>query len=143
MGALGFTYKDYMAKSPFPSINRIADKDTAERVAEEMADALETFYLEAKELKVEKPDAYVAARVDKHLKAIRKESLADAMLVDEQSSTLGKLRRYRSLPARSRLGAVQVLEAMMRDNPDSYKTKEIDLKNVDHLEELIQIARGL
>ena len=143
LGALGFTYKDYMAKSPFPSINRIADKDTAERVAEEMADALETFYLEAKELKVEKPDAYVAARVDKHLKAIRKESLADAMLVDEQSSTLGKLRRYRSLPARSRLGAVQVLEAMMRDNPDSYKTKEIDLKNVDHLEELIQIARGL
>ena len=143
LGALGFTYKDYMAKSPFPSINIRADKDTAERVAEEMSSTLETFYQDAKDLKVEKPDAYVAAKVDLYLKSIRKESLAEAMITDEKSSILGKLRRYRSLPARSRLGAVQVLEAMMKQNPKSYKTDKIDLKNEDHLEELIGIARGM
>ena len=36
LGELGFSYKDFMSKSPFPSINRISDKQTAERVAEEM-----------------------------------------------------------------------------------------------------------
>jgi len=143
LGQLGFTYRDFMAKSPFPSINRIADKQTSERIAEEMPSFLMNMYEVAKEEKVEKPDAVVAGFVDLYLKNIRKESLAEAMLKDEGSNNLSYLRRYRSLPARTRLAVVQRFEAIIRNNPKDYPKGEIDYQNVNHLAVMLDMGRNM
>tara|TARA_R110000772_G_scaffold221851_1_gene332244 strand:+ start:1318 stop:5163 length:3846 start_codon:yes stop_codon:yes gene_type:complete len=143
LGQLGFTYKDFMSKSPYPSINRIADKQTAERVAEEMPSFLMNMYEVAEQEKVEKPDAVVAGFVDLYLKNIRKESLAEAMLKDEGSSNLAYLRRYRSLPARSRLAVVQRFEAIIRANPKEYPKGEIDYLDVNHLALMLDLGRNM
>jgi len=143
LGQLGFTYKDFMAKSPFPTINRRANTDTALRVAQEMPNALATFYQDARDMKVEKPDAVVAGFVDKYLKNIRRESLAEAMMADEGSDTMMYLRRYRSLPARSRIAVVQMMEAQMRNNPNLYGTTTIDYQNKEHLAEMLDMGRNM
>ena len=143
LGQLGFTYKDFMAKSPFPSINNIANKHTAERISEEMPEFLSSSYELAKLENVEKPDALVAGMIDGYLKNIRKEALAEALLKGEDGDTMMYLRRYRSLPARSRLAAIQRMEALIRKNPDRYPKGKIDLQNIDHLAELIALARHL
>jgi len=143
LGQLGFTYKDFMAKSPFPTINRRANTDTALRIAQEMPNALATFYQDARDMKVEKPDAVVAGFVDKYLKNIRRESLAEAMMADEGSDTMMYLRRYRSLPARSRIAVVQMMEAQMRNNPNLYGTTTIDYQNKEHLAEMLDMGRNM
>ena len=143
LGELGFSYKDFMSKSPFPSINRISDKQTAERVAEEMPSFLKNMYEIAEQEKVEKPDAVVAGFVDLYLKNIRRESLAEAMLKDEGSNDLAYLRRYRSLPARTRLAVVQRFEAIIRDNPRDYPKGKIDYQNVNHLALMLDLGRNM
>ena len=141
LGQLGFSYKDFMAKSPFPSLNNVANQHTALRLSEEMPEFLRSSYELAKLEKVKKPDAMVAGMVDGYMKNIRKEALAEAMLKGEDNNTMMYLRRYRSLPARSRLMAVQRFESIIRQNPNRYPTGKIDLNNVDHLAELIALAR--
>ena len=94
-------------------------------------------------MKVEKPDAVVAGFVDRYLKHIRRESLAEAMMADEGSDTMMYLRRYRSLPMRSRLAVVQMMEAQMRNNPNLYGTTTIDYQNKEHLAEMLEMGRNM
>tara|TARA_R100001369_G_scaffold83453_1_gene115688 strand:- start:95 stop:3934 length:3840 start_codon:yes stop_codon:yes gene_type:complete len=143
LGQLGFTYKDFMAKSPFPSINRAANRQTSERVAEEMPSFLKAMYELTKEEKIEKPDAVVAGFVDRYLKHIRKESLAEAMIKDEGSNVMSYIRRYRSLPARSRIAVVQRFEAIIRNNPKDYPKGAIDYLDVNHLATMLELGRNL
>lgn len=64
-------------------------------------------------------------------------------MADEGSDTMMYLRRYRSLPARSRLAVVQMMEAQMRNNPNLYGTTTIDYQNKEHLAEMLEMGRNM
>ena len=139
LSRMGFGYDAFMSKTAMPTINRLANKNTAFFLQEEM-----TYYLST----LKSDDAYktdgkfdygkAVGAVDSYIKSIKKQALAEAKAeINNEDELLGMLIKYKSISPTSRMSAEKLYKAR--------KEKELNVRDyeIDYYDynELFQIFK--
>jgi len=130
LGRLGFSYKDFMAKSAFPETNRPANKRTAELMQEE----LPTFISDLRNNQG-MGDKQIIGYLDTYVKSIKNQSMAEAKAVrTNNEELLDALLKYQRLSPRARITAKYYFEQQFPD-------REVDFQNPNDLKNLFELGR--
>ena len=130
LGQLGFGYKDFMAKSAFPEVNRVANKLTAEGMQEQMPTLLHNLF-EVEKMK----DNEAIGIIQGFVSSLKQDTFAEARAIKEDDNQLlTALMKYKRLPVRNRVSAKAKWK---KANPD----REIDMNNYEIVTALFLFGR--
>ena len=128
LGRLGFSYKDFMAKSPFPETNRVADKRTAEMMQEELPKFIANL-----RVNLGMGDKQIIGYLDTYVKSIKKQSMAEAKAIrTNNEELLDAILKFQRLSPRAKITAEYYFEQQFPDRKVDY-TNANDLKNLFEL----------
>ena len=128
LGRLGFSYKDFMAKSPFPETNRVADKRTAEMMQEELPKFIANL-----RVNLGMGDKQIIGYLDTYVKSIKKQSMAEAKAIrTNNEELLDAILKFQRLSPRAKITAEYYFEQQFPDRKVDY-TNPNDLKNLFEL----------
>ena len=130
LGQLGFGYKDFMAKSAFPEVNRVANKLTAEGMQEQMPTLLHNLF-EINKMK----DNEAIGIIQGFVSSLKQDTFAEARgIKEDDNQLLTALMKYKRLPVRNRVSAKAKWK---KANPD----REIDMNNYEIVPALFLFGR--
>ena len=121
LGRLGFSYKDFMAKSAFPETNRKANKLTAETMQVEFPTFL-------RDLRVNHgmKDQEIIGYLDTYVKSIKSESMAFAKAErTNNEELLDGLLKYQRLSPRARITAKYYFKNQFNREPNLDKANDL------------------
>ena len=141
LAEMGFAYDAFMAKTSMPEINRLANKNTAFMLQEEMTYFLQTLKMDdAYKTDGELDKGKAVGTVDSYIKNIKQQALATAKAeLNNENELLGMLIKYKSISPVSRMSAEKLYEARKAKelNVPEYK---IDYYNYDELFQVFKEA---
>jgi len=141
LSEMGFGYEAFMAKTSMADINRLANKNTAFMLQEEM-----TYYLDT----LKRDDAYktdgvfdkgkALGVVDSYIKSIKKQALAEAKAeINKEDELLGMLIKYKSINPAAKMSAEKLYKAR-KEKELNVSDYEIDFYDYNELFQLFKEA---
>lgn len=138
LGQYGFTYRDFMARTNIPSLNRAINREMGYRMNREMPMVLADLN-EARNSdgSLMFDEAEKQAFISDFIRDLKKDVYADVKTMGEDEAVGAAIKRFRVINARKRRAAIKKFK---EDNP--FGAAEYDPFNIEHMEYLIEMAKS-
>ena len=138
LGQYGFSYRDFMARTNIPSLNRSINREMGYRMNREMPQVLADLD-EARNA----DGTFMFDNADKqafladYIRNLKKDVYADVKTMGEDEAVGATIKRFRVINARKRAAAIKKFK---ENNP--FGAKDYDPFNIEHMEYLIELSKS-
>jgi hypothetical protein len=138
LGQYGFTYRDFMARTNIPSLNRSINREMGYRMNMEMPQVLADLdEARNKDGTLMFDSSEKQAFIADYIRDLKKDVYADVKTMGEDEAVGATIKRFRVINARKRRAAIKKFK---ENNP--FGAKDYDPFNIEHMEYLIDLAKS-